>query len=178
VPLFLKDLASNTSLAVRFDPRQRQQVQLRDPALFSYPLLYLTGQWDPRFSQEERALLHRYLTSGGVLIADDAAGREEFDTAFRALVKDLFPEAALKVLPADHPLFSSFYKIDAVAANHEAKPIAPVIEAIFINDRPVVIYSKLGLGDGWAHQFDAYARCYATPDALKLGTNIIVYAMQ
>jgi hypothetical protein len=178
VPLFLKDLASNTSLAVRFDERSRQEIQLRDPALFTYPLLYLTGQWDPRFSKEERALLHRYLTSGGVLIADDAAGREEFDAAFRALMKDLFPEATLQVLPADHPLFSSFYKIGAVAANHADKPVLPTIEAIFFNGHAVVLYSKLGLGDGWARQFDAYARCYAAPDALKLGTNIVVYAMQ
>ena len=82
VPMFLKELASNTSVAVDFD---RVTIQLNDPAIFNYPLLYVTGQWDPQFTKEETAILHRYLTNGGVIIADSAGGRQEFDIAFRKL---------------------------------------------------------------------------------------------
>lgn len=175
VPLFLKELASNTSVAVRFD---RVTVQLNDPEIFNYPLLYLTGQWDPKFSREEVAILHCYLSNGGVLIADCAAGRQEFDIAFRRLCAELFPDNPLELLKADDPLFNSFFQITTVSVHHEQQPTRPVIEAVMIDGKPAILYSKLGLCDGWARQFDAYARCYAPEDAVKLGTNMVVYAMQ
>jgi hypothetical protein len=175
VPLFLKELASNTSVAVQFD---RQTIQLKDPSLFNLPMLYMTGTWDPRLSDQEVALLHRYLCNGGVLIADAASGRGEFDAAFRALCRRMFPDQPLEVLPADHPLFSAFHKIDMLRLNHQDDPIAPVVEAVTIDGRPAILYSRFGLSDGWAHEFSAYARGYVTPDALKLGMNLVVYAMQ
>lgn len=175
VPFFLKELASNTSVAVRFE---RKALQVKDPTLFEHPLLYMTGSWNPSLSREEIALLHRYLCTGGTLIADAAAGRTEFDVAFRALCGALFPDAALKPLPADHPLFTCFHAIDKLTLHHEKEPIAPVIEAVVLDGRPVILYSRYGLSDGWAHRFSAYARCYTTTDALKLGTNLVVYLMQ
>jgi hypothetical protein len=175
VPMFLKELASNTSIAVQFE---RKTLQLKDPTLFEYPLLYLTGSWDPDLSREEKALLRRYLTNGGVLLVDAAAGRLEFDVAVRGLCQELFPDNPLAPLPADHLLYQCFHTIDAVQLHHEAEPVAPSVEAVMIGERPVILYSRFGLGDGWAHQFSAYARCYTTEDALKLGTNLIVYVMQ
>lgn len=175
VPLFLKELASNTSIAVRFE---RKTLPLKDATLFEQPLLYMTGSWDPGLTREERALLRRYLTNGGVLLVDAAAGRQEFDTAFRSLCKELFPEAPLAPLPPDHLVYKCFHTIDAVRLHHEAEPVAPGIEAIMLGERPLVLYSRLGLGDGWAHQFSTYARCYSTEDALKLGTNLVVFVMQ
>jgi hypothetical protein len=175
VPLFLKELASNTSVAVQFE---RQTLRLKDPTLFEYPLLYLTGSWDPGLSREERALLHRYLTNGGVLIADAAAGRLEFDIAFRRLCRELLPDQPLQPVPADHPLFRCFHTIEHLRLHHEAEPVSPPVEAVLLGERPVILYSRFGLCDGWAHQFSAYARCYTTEDALKLGTNLIVFVMQ
>ncbi|MHB1155350.1 MAG: DUF4159 domain-containing protein [Phycisphaerales bacterium] len=175
VPLLLKDIAANTSIAVQFE---RKTIAVRDPALFGYPMLYMTGTTNPRLRKDEIVLLRRWLDNGGVLIADAAAGRSEFDAAFRALCEQLYPDHPLRRLPADHPVFKAFYEIKGVAENHEAQPVAPDIQAVVINDRPSILYSPLGLCDGWAHQFSAYAKCYLTPDALKLGTNLIVYAMQ
>lgn len=175
VPLFLKELAANTSIAVRFE---RRALQLKDPTLFDHPLLYITGSWDPGLSREELALLHRYLTNGGVLIADAAAGSREFDSAFRALCHELFPQQPLQPLPPDHPVFSSLHKIETVRLHHENEPVAPCIEAVLLGGQPVVLYSRFGLCDGWAHQFSAYARCHTTEDAVKLGTNLVVYVMQ
>jgi hypothetical protein len=175
VPLFLKELASNTSIAVRFEHRE---LQLKDPALFMHPLLYMTGSWDPQLSRDEMALLHRYLTSGGTLISDSASGRIEYDEAFRKVCAQLFPEHPLEPLSADHPLFNCFHQITQASLNHEANPIVPHIEAVIVDGRPVILYSPLGLSDGWAHLHSAYARCYTTGDALKLGANMVVFAMQ
>ncbi|MFQ5805231.1 MAG: DUF4159 domain-containing protein [Phycisphaerae bacterium] len=175
VPLLLKELASNTSIAVQFE---RKTLQLKDPTLFEHPLLYMTGSWDPGLTRQERALLRRYLTNGGVLLVDAAAGRQEFDVAFRGLCEELFPEQPLTPLPADHLAYKCFYTIDKVRLHHETEPVAPSVEAIMLGDRPLILYSRFGLSDGWAHQFSAYARCYTTEDALKLGTNLVVYVMQ
>ncbi len=175
VPLFLKDLASNTSIAVSFD---RKVLELKDPTIFSYPLLYLTGTWDPRFSKEEVAILRRYLTTGGTLIADAAAGRVEFDIAFRKLCRTMFPDAPLKVLPPGHPIYTCFYHMTSAHVNLEKGPVQPQIEAVMINGRAAILYSKLGLSDGWAQVFSVYARSYDSADAIKLGTNMVVYAMQ
>ena len=175
VPLFLKELASNTSVAVQFD---RQTIQLKDPSLFGYPMLYMTGTWDPKLPDEEIALLHRYLANGGVLIADAASGRSEFDTAFRALCRKMFPDQPLQALPADHPLFAAFHRIDKVHLNHQDEPVEPAVEAAVLEGRCAILYSRFGLSDGWAHEFSAYARGYVTADALKLGTNLVVFVMQ
>ncbi len=175
VPLLLKELASNTSVAVQF---VRKSMPVKDPALFEHPLLYMTGTWDPNLRRDEVVLLRRHLTNGGILIADAAAGRLEFDTAFRALCKELFPQQPLTPLPPDHSLFASFHQIDQLHLNHETAPVTPTLEAVIVNDRPVILFSKFGLSDGWAHQFSAYARAYTATDALKLGTNMVVYAMQ
>jgi hypothetical protein len=37
---------------------------------------------------------------------DDVIGNSEFDRAFRREIKAIYPDRALKELPADHPMFS------------------------------------------------------------------------
>ena len=58
-----------------------------------------------------------------------------------------------------------------------SQPVRPQVEAVMAGDRPVILYSRFGLTDGWAHQYSAYAKAYTTPDAIKLGENLIVYLM-
>jgi len=162
-------------MTVKFE---RRQLELKSPDLFTYPLLYMTGTWDPNLRPEEVAILHRHLVQGGTLLADSASGRSEFDMAFRRLARDLFPGQPLARLPADHPLFASFYRIEKLSVNHEPDPVRPDVEAVLLGDRPVILYSPLGLSDGWARQYSAFGRCYATEDSVRLATNMVVFAMQ
>ena len=90
----------------------------------------------------------------------------------------MFPEQPLIELEPGHPVYSSFYRLDALRVNHEMQAVRPAIEAVVVGNRPVILYSRLGLGDGWAQRYSAYARAYTAADAVKLGTNLIVYAMQ
>jgi len=175
IPYFLKELGANTTIAVKF---RRVQFEMKNPNLFAYPLLYMTGQWDPHLSDEEVALLRRHLKEGGTLIADAAGGMSEFDSAFRELAGKLFADSPLTKLPGDHAVFSSFYKIDKLSANHLGEPIEPVVQAVFHDGRAVILYSPIGLCDGWAQRHSAFARCYTQEDAVKLGTNLVVFAMQ
>jgi hypothetical protein len=175
IPYFLKELGSNTSIAVKFT---RVRLEMKNPNLFTYPLLYMTGTWDPALRDDEVALLRRHLKEGGTLIADAASGLAEFDGGFRELVRKLFPDARLEKLPKEHAVFSSFHNIDKLNANHLSEPIEPVILAVMHDNRPAILYSPIGMGDGWAQRHSAFARCYAQEDAVKLGTNLVVFAMQ
>jgi len=174
IPYLLRHLSANTSIAIKF---ARRRFELQNPNLFAYPLLYMTGTWNPSLEKPEVALLRRYLTEGGTLLADSASGRLEFDKAFRKLVKELFPNGELVKLPKDHLLYRCFYQIEDLNVNHLGKEIEPEVEAVFINYRPVIVYSPLGLCDGWALEHSAYARAYQPEDAFRLATNMIVYLM-
>lgn len=175
LPFLLKDLAANTEIAVDFQPRQ---FELRNPELFAHPLLYMTGTWDPNLNRAEIVLLRRHLQQGGILIADAASGRHEFNDAFHALADKLFPGRPLQRLAPEHPLFNSFHQIDTLDTNHLEDPTEPAVEAVFLGERPVILYSPMGLSDGWSQRYSAFARAYLTRDAVKLGANLIVYAMQ
>ena len=42
---------------------------------------------------------------------------------------------------------------------------------------PVVIWSHFSLSNGWEELPNPYAKAYEDGDALKLGTNVLVYAL-
>jgi len=52
-----------------------------------------------------------------------------------------------------------------------------MLEGITVAGQLGVIYSSMGLACGWEQLGLAYNRGYADIDALRLGVNIITYAM-
>jgi hypothetical protein len=53
----------------------------------------------------------------------------------------------------------------------------PMLEAVVKDGVPVVIYSHFSLSNGWEQLPNPYAKSYSDDDALKLGTNILVYTL-
>jgi len=51
----------------------------------------------------------------------------------------------------------------------------PVLEAIFVRNRPAVIYSKYDLSTGWTGVNSPYCHGVQTTDALSLGMDVIGY---
>ncbi|MYF17941.1 MAG: DUF4159 domain-containing protein, partial [Gemmatimonadetes bacterium] len=68
---------------------QEAQVALTDEHLFAYPVLFLTGHGNIRFSEEELRRLRLYLERGGFLFANDDYGLDE---SFRREIKRAFPD--------------------------------------------------------------------------------------
>jgi hypothetical protein len=160
----------------------RKEVRLGDGDLSSYPFLYLTGHGDFVLSAEETAGLRRFLQSGGFLLADACCGDLEFDRAFRRELKRAFPEQELAQLPKEHPVFSTFAKIDQVAYTPQVRVsfkdmTAPYLEGLTLGDETRVIYSRFDLGCGWEGQDHPYAYGVTSADAVKLGINIIMYSL-
>jgi len=174
-----KYLAENSTIKVAF---KRTAIDPSDPAIFGYPLVYMTGHREFTFSENQIAVLRRYLMHGGVLLAEACCGRREFDLAFRREIKRVLPDYSMEILKPDHPIFSINYKISNVNLTPLGRQYfpdlqTPWLEVIKINGREAVIYSPLALSDGWQGLNPPFATGYVQSDALRLGVNIILYIM-
>ena len=175
----LETVMANTSISLRL---RRKLLAPEDPALFSYPFLYMTGHYDFRFSEKAVRRLRRHLEAGGFLFADSCCGNLTFDSAFRREIKRILPGLKLKPVPPDHPVYHAFYSVEKADLTPKARVTfpsltAPYLEGIEIDGALRVLYSPLDLGNGWEGVPHAYARGYSEACALKLGVNAIAYAL-
>ena len=53
----------------------------------------------------------------------------------------------------------------------------PMLEGVTKDGRLAVVYSRFNLGNGWERFPHPYSRGYASDDAIRLGVNILAYAM-
>ena len=179
VMALLKYVTSNSTMEVQF---KRVRVDLRQATALEHPILYMTGHHDIKLSQPEVAGLRNYLRNGGILLADCCCGRKAFDKSFRRLMQVTLPGMPLRRIPTAHPVYSGRAKIRSVEYSPKLRQLkpgltAPTLEGVSINGQLAVIYSPCGLGTQWDGQERPYALCYSTRDALRLGLNIMVYAM-
>ena len=52
-----------------------------------------------------------------------------------------------------------------------------MLEGVMLDGRLAVAYSRFDLGDGWEQFAHPYAYGYGEKDALRIGTNLLVYAV-
>lgn len=179
LPNLLKFIDGNSTLNVQF---KRQTVTLDDEQIMKQPLLYMTGLRNFAFSAAEQKRLSDYLNAGGVLFAESAMGSSAFDVSFRQLVEKVVPNGKLEVIKPDHPIYHNVFQINSVNYSSlvsEAEPDlhAPILEAVVKDGVPVIIYARLSLSNGWEQLPNPYAKAYSDEDSLKLGANILVFAL-
>lgn len=173
LPNLLKFLKKNTNIDVA---ERETNVSIADEELFSYPFVYMNGHGNVSFSPEEVARLRTYLDHGGFLHADDNFG---MDPSFRREIKKVFPENDLVEIPFDYGIFHCHFDFSkGLPKIHEHAGGPPHALGIFRNGRLVVFYSfNTDLGDGWedpdVHKDPPEIR----EAALKMGVNIIVWAL-
>ncbi len=184
-------MALNETVGLAASPKPRD-LTAADPNLFQYPLLYLHGRTRFSMSAEERKQLAEHLTRGGVLFADSCCGSTPFDRSFREVMTLLFPEHPLTPIPVTHEIFSEDVGHDvrrvrrrSLESTDPKAPIAvsvrevePLLEGIEIDGRLVVIYSKYDISCALERQATLSCEGYIPEDAVKLATNIVLYAMQ
>ena len=159
-------------------PVARREVAVRplDPTLRDHPYLYMTGHGNVRFSPAERAALRDHLLAGGFLHADDNYGLDE---SFRTEIAEIFPDAELTEIPAEHPVFHAFYEFpDGLPKIHEHDGAPPQALGIFHRGRLVVFYSyESDLGDGWEDEDVHDDPPDVREQAIRMGVNLFLYAM-
>lgn len=173
LPNLLKVARERT--AMELNPHE-DTVSLDDNRLFDYPVLFVTGHGQIRFTQVQAARLRRYLLSGGFLHVDDNYGLDE---SFRKAVKSVFPDRALVELPFSHPLYHCVYSFpQGLPKIHEHHGGPPHGYGILERGRVVLFYSyNTDLNDGWESPEVHHDPPERREAALRMGLNILTYAL-
>lgn len=155
---FIGNCIANLMLQVKrwtqgkIDPDLRPQpISLSSDELLRVrpPFVFLTGHKNFTFTDEEVEKIREYLLVGGCIWADNSlpGRRSRFDVAFRREMKRVLPDRDFEVVPAYHPIFNSFYKLNEAPAgmNFYREPL----EMVRIGDEIAVIYSLNAYSDLW-----------------------------
>jgi hypothetical protein len=177
----LQFLGEVTSVLV--EPKRRV-ITLKDPALFTSPLVILAGrEAPPPLDAEDVRLLRAYLTAGGMLWIEDTSGLavSSFDRWVRGTLKDLLAESELQPLSGDHVLFKTFFLLRGVAGR---VMVRGTLEGVSWEERTAVVYSRDDLLGAWVK--DALGRpllpCLPGGEAQrhnarKLTLDILMYSL-
>lgn len=174
LPNLLKYVRENAGIPTA---QQETVVAPSDQAIFSTPFLYMTGHGRITFTDEEAAMLRRHLTSGGFLYADDCYGMDE---SFRREIRKVFPDLELQEVPYNHPIYHCFYDFSSgppKVHEHDGKPAQGF--GIFYQGQLVVYYTyQADEGDGWEDEDVHHDPWEIRHEALKMGTNIVIYTLR
>lgn len=152
-----------------------------DPELTKYPLAYMCepGFWTQ--SDEQAAALRAWLLKGGFLIVDDFRGGDIYN--FEREIQRVLPGAQLIELEVSHPIFNSFFTIEALdLAPPTYRRFTPAYYGIFEDNDPMgrllaVVNYNNDIGDYWEFSDTGWLPVDVSNEAYKLGVNYIMYAM-
>jgi hypothetical protein len=184
--------AAGGQLHVRTHVRP-EPLDITDPALFDYHLVFMHGRSDFRLTDDERRQLKEYLERGGMLLADSICANKAFSESFRLEMAAIFPDRKLEPIPADDSLWSTAYggfdlrtvsrrnPKAAAAGNPPEAAIQkgpPELEGIKFGDRWGVVFSPLDLSCALEKENTINCRGYTQEDAARIGLNVVLYSLQ
>jgi len=176
-PESIPNLARELTRRAGIETNEEQQVvNLTDDALFSFPILFMTGHGEVKWTNAEVQKMRAYLMHGGFLFADDDYG---MDQAFRREMKRVFPDNEFIELPFSHPIFHIIYDFPAgLSKHHEHDNKPPQGFGLFHEGRLVVFYSyESNISDGWANPETHDDPPEKRESAFQMGVNIIAFAL-
>jgi RNA polymerase sigma factor (sigma-70 family) len=153
----------------------------RDPKLVYYPLIFIHGRAPFLFSKEDLDTLRQHFDpGGGTLFGDAYLGNTSFDTSFRRMAAELFPNNPLVPIPKDDDIYT--VKVEEDLSNVQFTKAAgggrgfPQLEGIKINGHWVVIYSKFDISRALEGVNDVNSKGYTPESARKIACNIVIYS--
>ena len=143
-----------------------------------YPFVFMTAEGTFTFSDSNMATVREYLQRGGFIYGDDCVlfGKGElFFKAFVAQMNRVFPDNPMRPIPADHEIFSIFFKLDGFPHMQGVKHPGM---GLFDKEtgRLMAMCTSGDLHCGWVgyvHQFGESNR----QKAFQMGVNIVVYCL-
>jgi hypothetical protein len=163
-------------------------VAIDDPAVFKYPVSYMSepGGWQP--NDKEVASFRAYLRKGGFMIFDDFregwGGNYDFSN-LKEIVGRAMPNAKWFELTGNEPIFDSFFKIDLKAAisgtsAYGTRP--PSYWGIYENNDPkkrlmLIANVDNDIGESWQWSASGFVPITAANEVYKLGVNYVIYAL-
>ena len=167
---------------LRVDPKERV-VALTDPKMLTAPFCYMAGHKLVEFNPAERRNFERYVRNGGFVFVDDCNHDIDglFAKSFETQMTAIFGATAMKKLPAKHPIYRSFFKLDGPPATgfelngwgddlvHED------LQGIDIDGRLGLLYRNKDYGCEW--DYDWRNKRFLAEDNTKFAVNIVIYAL-
>jgi hypothetical protein len=177
----LNSLVEYTTLKVN---TQEKVIPLESPELFKYPFCYISGHKLVQFTPKEKSNFEQYVKRGGFVFADDCNHDIDglFARSFEEQIGQCFGTKALKKIPNNHPIYSSFFKFEdgPPVTSFELNGwgddlVHDYLKAVEVNGRIGVLYSNKDYGCEW--DYDFRNKRWLAEDNTKFGVNIIMYAL-
>jgi hypothetical protein len=165
----------------QYDTKDLKAPEGFDPASIS--ILYMTGDYDFKFTDAEVVNVRNYLLGGGTIIFNAARGQEDFNTAVKREMKRVFKDKTFMMVPLDHAIYNAKYKLSTLLmmANGQAKQSAPEILSIDIGTRAAAILVPYGLGSALAgldpSAYERRGKHFVGESAKRLSINLIAYSL-
>lgn len=169
----LRFISQNTNMKVK---TEYKFIDISSEEIFSYPFLFMTGHGNVVFSKDDAARLRKYLENGGFLYIDDDYG---LDKAVRREMKKVLLDKDFVELPFNHGIYNIMFNFTSgppKTHKHDEKP--PQGFGIFVDNRLAVFYTyESNPTDGWADPDVHKDPPNKREEALKFGTNIVLWAL-
>ena len=190
-PAAEQNLSRRLKTATSIQVEEPIVLALDDPRLFTYPWIYFVEPGQLRLLDSDVAILREFLLRGGTAYFDDFHGPYEWDV-FEREMQRVFPDRTIVEVPRDHPVFSSFYKLDAypqvagVGSFIQGRTwekggfVAHLRTILDDAGRPMMFINwNTDMGDGWewsnTEDFPGYVKFTAM--AYRMAINEIVYSL-
>ncbi|MDR2346800.1 MAG: DUF4159 domain-containing protein [Planctomycetaceae bacterium] len=189
VPNLLNWSESNIGFPVE---SKAELVSVVSKKFYDYPIYFMHGRSKFNFTKEERAILKKYLLSGGFLYVNSICSTKAFTESFQNEMKEIFEgETMIPILPDDVLLSNQFGGYDIktlelrVPERVPGKPmttqkrnVEPELYGIKINDKWVVIFSPNDISCAIESAGTLECRGYTRDSALRLSVNVLLYALE
>lgn len=149
-----------------------------------FSIAHLTSTDDFILTAQQMDALKHYLDSGGLLLFDAARGSEAAQLAFENVMQQMYPNAKLDNLPADHPIYTGkgFGGADARQVTYRSfayqrigRTNAPRLRALELNHHIAVIDSSEDLSAGLVGYNIDGIDGYSPNSAATLVRNILLW---
>jgi hypothetical protein len=152
-------------------------LELDDPGLFDYPILYMSepGYWT--MSDDEAKGLRSYLQKGGFIIFDDFRGDDMNNVEEQ--MKRVLPDHRFVELDHAHRIFNSFFEIKNFSfGEYGQETYYGIFEDNDPNKRLMAIAGhNHDLGEYWEFSDTGLRMVDLTNEAYKFGVNYFIYGL-
>jgi hypothetical protein len=193
-PRALVNLMESAGRELRVRTHVRKDLlDMVDPALFDYHLVFMHGRTAFRLTDAERQRLKQYIERGGTLLADSICASRAFSESFRREMSTIFPNRKLERIPVSDPLLGTTYggfDLRTVSrrdpeATGQGSPleaavhkVPPDLEGIKLGDHWGVVFSQYDLSCALEKHNSLECRGYTREDAARIGLNVVLYSLQ
>lgn len=169
----LRFISQNTNIKVK---AEYKFVDISSEEIFSYPFLFMTGHGNVVFSKDDASRMRKYLENGGFLYIDDDYS---LDKAVRREMKKVFSDKDFVELPFSHGIYNILFDFPyGPPKTHKHDENPPQGFGIFLDNRLAVYYTyESNPSDGWADPEVHKDPQNKREEALKFGTNIVLWAL-